>query len=89
MNVKDFYFDLPQELIAQDPLEDRASSRLLVLHLENGELEHRTFRDITEYLHPGDCLVMNDTNVIPARLLGVREATGAKMEVLWYSERDC
>ncbi len=88
MNVKDFYFELPQELIAQDPLEDRASSRLLVLHLENGELEHRTFRDITEYLHPGDCLVINDTKVIPARLLGVREETGAKIEVLLLKRRE-
>ena len=88
MNVKDFYFDLPQELIAQDPLEDRASSRLMVLHLENGELEHRTFRDITEYLHPGDCLVINDTKVIPARLLGVREETGAKIEVLLLKRRE-
>ena len=70
MDVKDFYFDLPQELIAQDPLEDRASSRLLVLDRSTGEVEHRKFRDILEYLNPGDCLVINDTKVIPARLLG-------------------
>lgn len=82
MNVKDFYFDLPQELIAQDPLEDRASSRLLVLSKETGEVAHRGFRDIVEYLRPGDCLVINDTKVIPARLLGVKEDTGAKIEVL-------
>ena len=72
MNVKDFYFDLPQELIAQDPLEDRASSRLLVLDKKTGEVTHRGFRDILEYLKPGDCLVINDTKVIPARLFGVK-----------------
>ena len=66
MNVTDYNFDLPQELIAQDPLEDRSSSRLLVLNKETGEMEHRVFRDIVEYLHPGDCLVINDTKVIPA-----------------------
>ena len=73
MNVKDFYFDLPQELIAQDPLEDRASSRLLVLDRETGEVTHRKFRDILGYLNPGDCLVINDTKVIPARLIGSRD----------------
>lgn len=82
MNVKDFYFDLPQELIAQDPLEDRSSSRLLVLDRKTGEMEHRVFRDITEYLRPGDCLVVNNTKVIPARLLGVKEDTGAGIEIL-------
>lgn len=82
MNVKDFYFDLPQELIAQDPLEDRAASRLLVLNKETGQVTHRGFRDIVEYLRPGDCLVINDTKVIPARLFGVKEDTGAKIEVL-------
>lgn len=82
MNVKDFYFDLPQELIAQDPLEDRSSSRLLVMDKHTGEITHRTFRDITDYLKPGDCLVINDTKVIPARLFGVKEDTGAKIEVL-------
>ena len=75
MNLHDFYYDLPQELIAQDPLEDRSSSRLLVLHRETGEREHRIFRDIVEYLKPGDCLVINDTKVIPARLMGVKEGT--------------
>ena len=82
MNVKDFYFDLPQELIAQDPLEDRSASRLLVLDKETGEVTHRHFRDIKEYLKPGDCLVINDTKVIPARLLGTKKDTGAKIEVL-------
>ena len=88
MNVKDFYFDLPQELIAQDPLEDRSASRLLVLHKESGEITHRHFRDITEYLKPGDCLVINDTKVIPARLFGIKEGTGAKIEVLLLKRRE-
>ena len=82
MKKEDFYFELPQELIAQDPLEDRSGSRLLVLDKESGEIEHRTFRDIKEYLEPGDCLVINDTKVIPARLIGAKEETGAKIEVL-------
>ena len=88
MNVKDFYFDLPQELIAQDPLEDRSSSRLLVLDKKTGEVTHRGFRDILEYLKPGDCLVINDTKVIPARLFGVKEDTGAKIEVLLLKRRE-
>ena len=82
MSVKDFDYDLPQELIAQDPIEDRSSSRLLVLHRRDGRLEDRVFRNITEYLHKGDCLVINDTKVIPARLLGEREETGGHVEVL-------
>ena len=88
MNVKDFYFDLPQELIAQDPLEDRASSRLLVLDRETGEVTHRKFRHILGYLNPGDCLVINDTKVIPARLIGSREGTNAKIEVLLLKRRE-
>ncbi len=88
MNVKDFYFDLPQELIAQDPLEDRASSRLLVLARETGEVTHRKFRAILGYLNPGDCLVINDTKVIPARLIGSREGTNAKIEVLLLKRRE-
>lgn len=88
MNVKDFDFDLPQELIAQDPLEDRSSSRLLVLDKNTGEMEHRHFRDITEYLRPGDCLVINNTKVIPARLFGVKEDTQAKIEVLLLKRRE-
>lgn len=88
MNVTDYNFDLPQELIAQDPLEDRSSSRLLVLNKETGEMEHRVFRDIVEYLHPGDCLVINNTKVIPARLLGVKEDTGAHVEVLLLKRRE-
>ena len=70
MNVKDFYFDLPQEQIAQDPLEDRSASKLLVLDKNTGEFTHRVFRDIVDYLKPGDCLVLNNTKVIPARLYG-------------------
>lgn len=88
MNVKDFYFDLPQELIAQDPLEDRSASRLLVVDKNTGEIRHRVFRDILEYLHPGDCLVINDTKVIPARLFGVKEDTQAKIEVLLLKRKE-
>lgn len=78
----DFTYDLPKELIAQDPLTDRASSRLMVLNKETGEVEHRIFRDVIDYLNPGDCLVLNNTRVIPARLIGVKEETGASIEVL-------
>jgi S-adenosylmethionine:tRNA ribosyltransferase-isomerase len=85
MKTKDFFYDLPKELIAQDPLEDRASSRLLILNRESGELEHRSFRDVVDYLRPGDCLVLNNTKVIPARLIGVKEDTGAAVEVLLLS----
>ena len=88
MDVKDFYFDLPQELIAQDPLEDRSSSRLLVLDKKTGEIEHHTFRDIVSYLKKGDCLVINDTKVIPARLFGVKEDTQAKIEVLLLKRKE-
>ena len=82
MNVTDFNFELPQELIAQDPLEDRAASRLLVLNKETGNISHRHFRDIRQYLKKGDCLVINDTKVIPARLIGHKLGTDAKIEVL-------
>ncbi len=82
MDTKDFYFELPKELVAQDPLEDRASSRLLVMDRRSGKLTHRHFYEITDYLRPGDCLVLNDTKVIPARLLGCREGGGAKVELL-------
>lgn len=88
MNVKDFHFDLPKELIAQDPLEDRAASRLLVLDKDTGEVRHRVFRHIVEYLRPGDCLVINDTKVIPARLFGVKKDTGAKIELLLLKRRE-
>jgi S-adenosylmethionine:tRNA ribosyltransferase-isomerase len=82
MNLHDFYFDLPEEQIAQDPLEDRSSSRLLVLDKETGEREHKIFKDVIDYLNPGDCLVINNTRVLPARLIGAKEETGAKIEVL-------
>ena len=88
MNVKDFNFDLPQELIAQDPLEDRSSSRLLVQDKKTGKTQHRIFKDIVEYLRSGDCLVINDTKVIPARLFGVKKDTGAKIEVLLLKRRE-
>ena len=88
MDVKDFYYDLPQELIAQNPLEDRSSSRLMVLDKITGEVEHRHFKDITEYLRPGDCLVINNTKVIPARLYGVKEGTEAKIEILLLKRKE-
>ena len=88
MNVRDFYFDLPQELIAQDPLLDRSSSRLLVLDKETGEIEHKHFKNILSYLKKGDCLVINDTKVIPARLFGVKEGTQAKIEILLLKRRE-
>ncbi len=88
MNVRDFYFDLPQELIAQDPLEDRSASRLLVLDKHTGEIQHRHFRDILSFLRKGDCLVINDTKVIPARLFGVKEGTEAKIEILLLKRRE-
>lgn len=84
----DFYFYLPQELIAQDPLEDRSSSRLLVLDKETGAVSHHVFREIVTYLQPGDCLVLNNTKVIPARLLGQREGTGGHVEVLLLKRKD-
>lgn len=88
MKTSDFYYDLPKELIAQDPLEDRSSSRLLVLHRKSGEIEHRIFSDIADYLKPGDCLVRNNTKVIPARLFGVRKDTGAVIELLLLKRRE-
>lgn len=88
LQKSDFYFDLPEELIAQDPLEDRSSSRLLVLDKNTGEISHRVFRDVIKYLNPGDCLVLNNTKVIPARLLGEREGTGAHVEVLLLKRRE-
>ena len=82
MKVSDFTFDLPEELIAQDPLEDRSSSRLLTLDKNTGEIGHDVFHNIVNYLKPGDCLVLNNTKVIPARLIGAKEETGGKVEVL-------
>ncbi|WP_122643293.1 tRNA preQ1(34) S-adenosylmethionine ribosyltransferase-isomerase QueA [Luxibacter massiliensis] len=88
MKTSDFSYDLPQELIAQDPLADRSASRLLVLNKHTGEYRHKMFRDITEYLEPGDCLVINDTKVIPARLIGEKADTGAKIEILLLKRKE-
>lgn len=88
MRKEDFYFDLPEELIAQDPLEDRSSSRLLVLDKENGKVEHHVFWEIIDYLQEGDCLVINDTKVIPARLIGSKIGTDAKIEVLLLKRKE-
>lgn len=88
MDVKDFDYELPEELIAQDPLEDRSSSRLMVLDKTTGNVEHHIFKDILEYLKPGDCLVINNTKVIPARLYGVKEGTNAKIELLLLKRKE-
>lgn len=91
MELKDFTYNLPPELIAQDPLTDRSSSRLMVLDRKTGKIEHKVFSDIINYLNPGDCLVINDTKVIPARLMGVKPETGAAIEILLLKrmENDC
>lgn len=88
LKKSDFYFELPKELIAQDPLEDRAGSRLLVMDKDTGKTEHHCFCEIEDYLEPGDCLVLNNTKVIPARLMGVKEATGAAVEVLLLKRQE-
>ena len=88
MKTSDFYYDLPQELIAQDPLEDRSSSRLMHLSLKDGSIEHRHFTDILDYLHKGDCLVINDTKVIPARLYGSKVGTDAGIEILLLKRKE-
>ena len=88
MQLTDFYYDLPEELIAQDPLEKRSDSRLMVVGREDGSIEHKHFYDIIDYLKPGDCLVINDTKVIPARLMGVKEGTGASIEVLLLKRKE-
>lgn len=88
MKTSDFYYDLPQELIAQTPVEPRNSSRLMILHKDSGELEHRIFKDLPEYLRPGDCLILNDTRVIPARIYGVKEETGAVVEFLLLTQKE-
>ena len=87
MKTSDFYYDLPEELIAQDPLEDRTASRLLVLDRQTGTVEHKVFSDVIDYLNKGDCLVINNTRVIPARLIGEKEGTGGKVEVLLLKRR--
>ena len=88
MKTSDFYYDLPQELIAQEPLKDRSSSRLLVLHRDSGEIEHKIFRDVKDYLKKGDCLVINDTKVMPARLKKKKKNTGARVEILLLVRKD-
>lgn len=88
LKTSDFYFDLPKELIAQDPLEDRSGSRLLVLNKRTGETGHYIFKDIIDFLNPGDCLVLNNTRVLPARLLGVKADTGAHVEVLLLKRKE-
>ena len=88
MNIKEFYYDLPEELIAQDPLTDRSSSRLLTLDKNSGAFSHHVFRDIVDFLNPGDCLVLNNTKVIPARLMGEKEGTGAGIEVLLLKRKE-
>ena len=88
MKRQDFYYELPEELIAQDPLEDRSSSRLLVLDKESGVVSHHVFREIAGYLKEGDCLVINDTKVLPARLIGAKEGTNAKIEILLLKRRE-
>lgn len=84
----DFYFELPEELIAQDPLADRSDSRLLLLDKESGRTEHHIFKEIVDYLRPGDCLVLNNTKVLPARLMGIKEETGASIEVLLLKRKE-
>lgn len=88
MKTQDFYYDLPQELIAQEPLKDRSQSRLLVLNKHTGAIEHKKFKDIISYLKKGDCLVINDTKVLPARLIGQKKDTGAKIEILLLTRKD-
>ena len=88
MKTSDFFYELPQELIAQTPVEPRDSSRLMVLNKENGKIEHRIFRDLTEYLNEGDCLILNNTRVIPARIYGVKKETGAVVEFLLLKQRE-
>lgn len=88
MNLHDFFYELPEELIAQDPLTDRSGSRLMLLDKESGEIQHKIFKDIVDYLNPGDCLVINNTKVIPARLMGEKIDTGAVIEVLLLKRRE-
>ena len=88
MNLHDFYYDLPQELIAQDPLEDRSSSRLMKLDRKSGHIEHTVFSNVIDSLEAGDCLVINDTKVIPARLFGTREGHEGKVEILLLKRKE-
>ena len=88
MKTSDFYYELPKELIAQKPLEPRDASRLLVLNKETGEIAHKHFYDIAEILNPGDCLILNDSRVLPARIYGIKEQTGARVEFLLLTRRE-
>jgi len=88
LKVTDFDFYLPEELIAQHPMEKRDEARLMVMNKENGEIEHHVFKDIIDYLEPGDCIVLNDTRVLPARLIGSKEGTGGKIEFLLLKRVD-
>jgi S-adenosylmethionine:tRNA ribosyltransferase-isomerase len=88
MELSEFDYDLPKELIAQTPLKDRAASRLMIVNPNTGRIDHRRFSDIIDYLNPGDCLVLNDTKVLPARLIGVKEETGAKIELLLLKRKE-
>jgi S-adenosylmethionine:tRNA ribosyltransferase-isomerase len=88
MNTSDFWYDLPEELIAQTPLGQRDASRMLHLDPKTGEIEHRHFTDILDYLRPGDCLILNDTRVLPARIYGVKEETGAVVEFLLLKQKE-
>ena len=88
LKTSDYKYELPKELIAQDPLADRSSSRLMVLDRESGRISHKIFRDIISYLNPGDCLVINDTKVIPARLIGAREGSGGKVEIFLLKRKE-
>ncbi len=88
MKTSDFYYDLPQELIAQTPIEPRDMSRLMVIDKNTGEIEHKIFKDLTDYLRPGDCLILNDTRVIPARIYGVKKETGAVVEFLLLKQSE-
>lgn len=88
MKTSDFYYDLPEELIAQTPIEPRNASRLMLLNKSNGNVEHKIFRDLTEYLEPGDCLILNNTRVIPARIYGVKKETGAIVEFLLLKQKE-
>lgn len=88
MKTSDFFYELPQELIAQTPVEPRDSSRLMILNKENGNVEHKIFHDLIDYLNPGDCLILNDTRVIPARIYGVKKETGAYVEFLLLKQSE-
>ncbi len=88
MKVEDFDFNLPEKIIAQTPLKDRSSSRLMVLNREEGTIQHETFRSVKEFLKPGDCLVLNNTKVLPARVFGIKKDTGAKVEVLLLHQQE-